>query len=333
MRSMSSLKSSLLLALAFAAAAGMSSGDIARVRELGYLQRYDSALAITSAAIQAEPTDPAGYYWQAAVLQLLINDSGRGELADSFFGLSDYTIMLCRQRLAKDPDDAQAHLYFGLTQLNRSSFLSWQQRGMSAANAMMDVTPHLDAALKRDSSLVEARLGVGMIDFYKATSSKYTLGLHLMGSRPRAYAVIRPIADGDGPLKGPAEMMMAAMLKADERYDEAVDYCKRVLAIYPGNRGVMRMMRDAFFKGGRYADAVQVGAVLDSAIPKAFPDDKYCIAENWDVCGKAYTQMGKKEEARERFNRVIAWEKYQDDVPWLPRYVSECKQWLKKLGE
>ena len=64
---MSSLKSSLLLALAFAAAAGMSSGDIARVRELGYLQRYDSALAITSAAIQAEPTDPAGYYWHGVV--------------------------------------------------------------------------------------------------------------------------------------------------------------------------------------------------------------------------------------------------------------------------
>jgi len=309
----------------------MSTGDIARVRELGYLQQYDSALAITAAAIQAEPTDPAGYYWQAAVLQLFINDSGRGVLADSFFALSDHVLMLCRQQLAEDPEDAQAHLYFGLTQLNRSSFLGWQGRKMSAGKAMLDVSPHLDAALRRDSSLAEARLASGMIDYYKATSSKYTLGLHLMGSRPRAYAVVRPMADGDGPLKGPAEMMMAMMLKTDERYDEAVDYCKRVLAIYPGNRSVMRTMRDAYFKGGRYADAVQVGAVLDSAIPRAFPDDKYSMAENWDVCGKAYTQMGKKDEARERFNRVIAWEPYQDDVPWLPHYVSECKQWLKKL--
>lgn len=310
----------------------MDSGDIARVRDLGYRQQYDSAFAITSAAIQADPTDPAGYYWQAAVLQLLINDSGRGQLADSFFGLSDHTVKLCRERLDKDPDDAQAHLYFGMTQLNRSSFLGWQQRKMSAAKAMLNVTPHLDAALRRDSSLVEARLALGMIDYYKATSSKYTLGLHLMGSRKRAYTIIRPLANMGGPLKVPAEMMLAFMLEGDGEYDSALCYCQQVLAAYPGSRSTLRMMRDMLFKAGRYDEAVQIGAVLDTAIPRAFPDDKYCIAENWDVCGKAYARMGKKDEARERFNRVIAWEQYQDCVPWLPRYVSESKQWRKKLG-
>jgi tetratricopeptide (TPR) repeat protein len=325
------LKSSLLLASLCAAASAMSQTEIARARDLGYRQQYDSALAITSAAIRQAPSDPAGYYWQAAVLQLLINDSGRGGLADSFYALSDRTLSICRQRLAKDPDDTQAHLYFGLTQLNRSSFLGWQQRGTSAAKAMMDVTPHLDAALKRDPSLTEARLASGMIDFYKAASSKFTLGLQLMGSRPRAYAVIKPLADGDGPLKAAAQMMLVMMLKEDSRFDEAVTYCKRLLTVYPGNRSVMRMMRDAYFKAGRHSDAVRVGADLELAIPKAFPDNKYGMAENWDVCGKAYAQMGQKEEARKRFNRVIAWEPYQNDVPWLARYVSECKQFLKKL--
>ncbi len=325
-------KSSLLLALAFAAAVGMSTADIARVRDFGYRQQYDSAFAITSAAIARDSTDPAAYYWQAGALQLLINDSGRGALADSFFGLSDRAVALCRRRLAKEPNDAQAHFYFGMTQMNRSSFLGWQRRSLSAFRVSRSVAPHLNAALKRDPSLTEARLGLGMMNYFMAMSSRYTLGLRLMGSRKKAYAAIKPLADGDGPLKIAAQMMMAYMLKEDGDYDAALGYCRRLLASYPGNRSTLRLMRDAFFKASRYAEAVQVGAELDTVIPRAFADNKYCVAENWIVCGKAYAQMGQKEEARKRFDRVIAWEPYQADVPWLPHYVREAKQWRKKLG-
>jgi len=327
------LKYSLLLALAFAAAAGMDPADITRVRDFGYRQQYDSAFATTSAAIARDPSDPAGYYWQAAIIQLLINDSGRGGLVDSFFALSDRAVALCRQRLGKKPEDSQAHFYYGMTQLNRSSFLGWQQRGLPAFKVMLEVAPHLNAALARDSSLTDARFGLGMIEYFKASSDRYTLGLRMLGSRKKAYAVIKPLADGNGQLKAAAEMMMVYMLKEDGDYDAALGYCRQLLASYPGNRSVLRLMRDALFKAKRYSAAVQVGVEIDSALPKAFPDNKYGMAENWIVCGKAYALMGKKEEALVRFDRVIVWEPYQADVPWLPHYVREAKQWRKKLGK
>jgi len=309
----------------------MDSGDVTRARDLAYRQQYDSALALTSAAIARNRSDPAGYCWQAAILQLLINDSGRGGLADSFFALSDRAVALCRQRLANDPDDGQAHLYFGMTQLNRASFLGWQQKTLPAFRVFLGVAPHLDAALASDSSLTDARLGLGMIEYFKAVSNRYTLGLRLFGSRTKAYAAIKPLADGHGPLKAAAELMVAYMLKEDCEYDAALRYCRQMLLAYPGNRSTLRLMRDALLKAKRYAAAVQVGAEIDSALPKVFPDNKYGMAENWMVCGKAYAQMGKKEEARARFDRVIAWESYQADVPWLAHYVHEAKQWRKKL--
>jgi tetratricopeptide (TPR) repeat protein len=325
------LKSSLLVALAFAAAAGMDPADVTRARDFSYRQQYDSALAITSAAIARNPCDPAPLYWQAGIIQLLINDSGRGGLADSFYSLSDRALALCRQRLASDPEDVQAHFYYGMTQLNRASFLGWQQRTMPAFKALLSVSSHLNAALARDSSLTDARLGLGMIEYFKAVSDRYTMGLRLFGSREKAYAIIRPLADGEGLLTPAAQVMIAYMLKEDGKYEASLGYCRRLLAVYPGNRSARRLMRDALFKAGRYAAAVQVGAELETAIPKAFPDDKYCIAENWVVCGKACALMGRKADARQRFRRVVAWERYQADVPWLPHYVREAKQWLKKL--
>jgi tetratricopeptide (TPR) repeat protein len=309
----------------------MGPREVARVRDFSYRQQFDSAFAITSAAIARSPSDPAGYYWQAAILQLLINDSGRGALADSFYALSDRAIALCQQRLAREPNDAQAHFYFGMTQMNRASFLGWQRQSMSAFKTSLSVSPHLKAALARDSSLTEARLGLGMMDYFAAMSSRYTLGVRVAGSRKSAYAVIKPLADGNGELKAPAQMMIAYMLKEDGKYDAALGYCHRLLAAYPGNRSALRFLRDALFQARRHADAVRVGAELDSVLPKAYADNKYCMAENWIVCGKAYAQMGQKEEARKRFDRVIAWEPYQAGVPWLAHYVREAKQWRKKL--
>jgi tetratricopeptide (TPR) repeat protein len=309
----------------------MGPADVARVRDFSYGQQYDSALAITAAAIAADRSDPVGLYWHAAVLQLLINDSGQGGLADSFFKLSDRAIALCRQRLGQDPNDGQAHLYYGMTQLNRAGLLGWQQRMLPAFKAMLDVAPHLSAALASDSSLTDARLGLGMAAYFKAASDRYTFGLPLFGSRKKAYAAIRPVADGDGPLKAAAQVMMAYILKDDDEYDASVGYCGQLLAAYPGNRSVLRMMRDGFFEGRRFAAAVEVCAELDSLLPRAFPDNKYGIAENWIVRGKALAELGRDDEARVYFGRVVAWEEHQDDVPWLRHYVREAKQWLKRL--
>jgi tetratricopeptide (TPR) repeat protein len=125
--------------------------------------------------------------------------------------------------------------------------------------------------------------------------------------------------------------MMAYMLREDGDYDASLRYCRQLLAAYPGNRAALRMMRDGLLGGRRFAATVDVCAELDSILPRAFPDNKYGIAENWIVRGKALAQLGRKDEARLYFNRVVAWEKYQDDVPWLAHFVREAKQWLKKL--
>jgi tetratricopeptide (TPR) repeat protein len=326
------LNASLLLGLILAATRPTMTPDIIKARDLCYYQQYDSALALTSAVIARDSTDPMGYYWRADIIQLLIFDSGKGWLADSFYALSDRVVRLCQRRLAENPRDAQAHFYFGLMQLNRSSFLGWQHRTLTALRVLFDVTPHLKAALAIDSSLTDAKFGLGMIEYFKATSDRYTLGIRLFGSRTKAYATVRPLADRNGLLQPMAQVMLAYMLKADGDYDAALGYCRRLLAVYPGNRCVWRMTRDIQFEAGHYAAAVQVGAELDTVLPKAFPQEKYCVAENWVVCGKAYAQMGDKEEARERLDRVIAWERYQDDVPWLAHYVREAKQWRARLG-
>ena len=304
-----------------------------RSQDLAYRQQYDSALAITAAAIANDGSDPAGYYWQGSIIQLVITDMGRGEFVDSFYKLSDRAVALCRQRLMRNSRDAEAQFYYGMTQLNRARLLGWQQRALPALRTCFDVNPHLNAALALDPSLTGARLGLGVIEYFKVSAGRYVPLLGgVFGSRKKAYSLVTAVADDEGIMGPTAQFLLAYMLKEDGDCAGALYHCRKMLARYAGNRLVMRHMRDALFKAERYSEAVQVGAEIESVLPRASSGDKYALSENWIVCGKAYAWLGDKVEARERFDRVIAWEPYQEDVPWLAQYVREAKQWRAKLG-
>jgi tetratricopeptide (TPR) repeat protein len=184
-----------------------------------------------------------------------------------------------------------------------------------------------------DSSLTGARLGLGVIEYFKVSAGRYVPVLGgMFGSRKKAYSLVTAVADGEGMMGPSAQFLLAFMYKEDGDCAGALCQCRKLLSRYTDNRLVMRHMRDALFKAERYSEAVQVGAEIDSVLPRVGSDNKYAMSENWIVCGKAYAQLGETAKARERFDRVIAWEPYQADVPWLAHYVREAKQWRAKLG-
>ena len=93
----------------------MPSGAADQLRhavDLCYQQEYESAGTVCGAMIREQPCDPAGYYWLAALVQMLIYDSGNPMLVDSFYRLCDSTQVLCRRRLQEMPGDKRLGLPF-----------------------------------------------------------------------------------------------------------------------------------------------------------------------------------------------------------------------------
>jgi tetratricopeptide (TPR) repeat protein len=329
---MSWLRCSLLLGLAFALASAEPAADLIRARDFCYRQDFDSALAVVEAMSKCDTTDPAPYYWQASIMQLLIYDSGNKQLIDSFYALSDRAIANARNRLRSNSRDAQAHLYFGVTQLNRANLLAWQQRRLPAFRTLLGVMPQLRAALAEDPTLADARFGIGVIEYFKANADRYLFGLGLLGSREKAYQYVKAVADRECLMQPAARFLYAFMLKEDGDYAGAVRSCQALLLRYPGNRTALRTLRDAQYKGGMLSDAVATGRYIEQEVLRACPSSRYALSENWIMCGKAFAEAGQRDSARARFDRVIAWEPYAGEVPWLSNYVRDAKRWRKKLG-
>jgi tetratricopeptide (TPR) repeat protein len=325
------LSASLFVALALLPAYGGNDADVVRARDLCYRQQYDSALTVVRDRLQMDPSDPAGPYWEASVLQMLMYDSGNRLHAEAFYRASDRALELSRRRLRRNPRDARAHLYYGMAQLNRAYFLGWQQKSVSAFSTLLDVSRHVNAAAADPATAIDSRVGAGAVEFFRASADRYLLGAGLFGSRKRAVAMVKSAADQGTVLKPAAEFLLAYMLKESGDYDGAAMYCRRLLETYPGNRAALRLLRDTYLAEGRCSEAVATGELLEKSIPAAFPLNRYGISENWIICGKAYAQLGRRDSALARFDRIIAWEPFQSQVPWLPNYVREAKRWKRKL--
>ena len=328
-----------LLALAFLAAAagsaaGLSVDDVAvrQMVDIAYRQQYDSAYARARELFGGGAADPAAPFWQAAFIQLLIYDSGDPALADSFFALSERTTALCRTRIRREPRDAEAHFYLGMTQLNRAQFLAWQQHASSAFKIMLGVPDELRAALARDSSLADAWFGLGMIEYLMAKSSKYTLGIGLLGSKKQAYQMVRRAVARGGAFRVPARFSLVYMLKEDGDYAGAVSTCRTMLMEYPGNRALLRILRDVYYKQGDYQQVVRMGPEIEANIAASYPKNLYGLSENWVVTGKAWFRMGQRDSARACFERVLALESRRGQVPWLSTYLREAREYSARLS-
>ncbi len=324
----------LFVALAVGTAGAVSESGFETFRtaiDACYRQQYDSAAAPVSLILAEDPGDMAGLFWQASLTQLLIYDTGRPAMIDSFYRLSDRAAAACRVRLKAAPQDARAHLYLGMTELNRANVQSWQQNRTRALRTMLSVQPEMRAALKQQPGLVDAYFGLGMVEFFRAQGNRFLLGLSILGSKSKAYDWMGRVVRDSSLFQPAAQFSLAWMLGQDRRFDEALEQCELLLERYPGNRTIMRVMRDVCFDMGDYEQVVTIGREMEKSVLASFPDNRYYLSENRLKVARAWNGLNQPDSVRVYARQIIDWEEYQDEVPWLPNYVREAKELVARL--
>jgi tetratricopeptide (TPR) repeat protein len=300
--------------------------EIITIRDLCYQQNYPAATELLARICNQPDKQIAGLFWQTCLLQLLIYDFGNIGLVDSFYHTCDRVIENCSRQLKEHPDDATAHLYFGLTLLNQANLLSWQNKKFHAFLTLLKVNPHLQRALALNPELYDARFGLAVIEYFKATADRYCFGLGLLGSRERAYQLMTEAREKAHQLQPMAEFMLAFMYKEDHNYPAAIESCNRLLSRYPGNRTARRLLRDIYLAMGSYQQAIALGRELEAELSATAPDNRYARSENWLKLTYAWTGAGIPDSARTYADRIINWQNYSSSVPWLSEYVREAKR-------
>jgi hypothetical protein len=298
----------------------------------GYDQDYRQAMGLLAQVPAVGDAAPAVAFWRAALVQLLLYDSGDPVLADSFYRLSDRAAAAAESCLAAEPDNPAANVFLGMTQLNRANLQGWQQQRWQALRTMLGVERFFRRAYGLDSTLADARLGLGIIEYFKATVDRYLFGLKLFGSRDRAYRLLEGALTDDARLRDAGEFVLTYMRKEDGEYDLAAGHSLAILRRHPGNRTALRMLREVRLKAGDYRLVLMLGQHIEASIRASYPRNRYGLAENRIAMAKAWAGLGEPDSVVALCDSIIAWEPVQDSVPWLRSYVAEARSLRRRAG-
>jgi len=273
----------LLVSMPPAARANPAS-DALRARASTHLYDLDHAEALTEfrQAVAADPQDAAAYRGLATSLWLSITFTRGNMTVDDYIGrvtrptgpptppppqtsaaykeTIDKAIALARQRIAANPNDADAHYQLGAAIGLRASYTATVEGSVVGAfRAAREAYDEHERVLTLEPRRKDAGLIVGT---YRYIVAALALPLRWMayvagfgGGRERGLHMIEDAAGYDGENQTDARFALVLIYNRERRYNDALAQLALLRDRYPRNRLVWLESGSTSLRAGRAADA------------------------------------------------------------------------------
>lgn len=200
-------------------------------------QSYADAEAIFVAMKRHAPESPAGYFFHAAVLQTRMMDVERYDQEKRFLALVDKTIRLARKQIKKDKRDAWAHFFLGGGYGYLAFYQAKQKKYWNAFQNAQKSVGALEKAVKIDSTLYDAYLGIGSYKYYRSKLSRHLSWLPFVkDERAEGIAMIKLAMTKSRYSRYSAVNGVSWIFVDEARYDEGLQLVESVLADFPDSR-------------------------------------------------------------------------------------------------
>lgn len=249
--------------------------------EYSYMEKYSEAESLFNLVIEKYPDDPAGYFFKAALLDLYMLDFSIDLREKEFFQLLKEAIERAKkwERSSDSKKLAWAHFYKGaslsymaMRQGRKRSFLKALANGLSAVN-------ELKAAIKYDSTLYDAYLGLGTYDYIISELPKFLKWLPFFGDRKEeALRKIRIASEKSIFARVAGKDALAWTLAYDGKPKEAIKIARDLIKRYPKSRSFRWTLAYALRRAGRWREARDIYLELLSLVLKEQKEYPYDIA-------------------------------------------------------
>ncbi len=237
---------------------------VTRGQHFAYVEAFDSAEVYFQRVIKAAPDDPMGYLLMAGLLDLYMLDYSINTREKEFFAYTREVEKKAKPWLKRYVHDttrlAWAHFYLGAAASYRALYQGRKRRFLSALRDGLRAVHELSTAVKLDSTLYDAYLGLGVYDIAMSELPKFLRWLPgVDGNRKkRGLAKIRKAATHGLISKYAALDALAWALAYDRKPWEGIKIARRLVQEFPSSRTFRWTLGFALFRGGRYTDAYRV---------------------------------------------------------------------------
>ena len=297
----------LIVALA-APARGNPESEALRAKAANhtYNLEHDLAQATFRQAVAADPTDAGAYRGLASSLWLSITFRRGNMTVDDYLGRPnkpntnplpspapdavagfrdaiDKAIALARQRIAKNPKDADAHYQLGAAVGLRASYTATVDGSVVGAfRAAREAYEEEEKVLDLQPQRKDAGLIVGTYRYIVAALSlplrmvAYVAGFG--GGKEKGIKQIEDAATYGGDNQTEARFALILLYNREQRYDDALKQLAALRERYPRNRLVWLESGSTSLRAGRAADAERflsdgLSRFADDPRPRMFGED------------------------------------------------------------
>src|SRR3954454_12320604 len=326
----------LIVALA-APARGNPESEALRARAANYTYNleHDLAQAAFRQAVAADPADAGAYRGLASSLWLSITFRRGNMTVDDYLGRPnkpnanplptppaevvngfkeaiDKATALARERIAKNPKDADAHYQLGAAVGLRASYTATVEGSVSGAfRAAREAYDEHEQVLTIDPRRKDAGLIVGTYRYIVATLAlplrmmAYVVGFG--GNREKGLHLIEEAAGYGGENQTDARFALILLYNREKRYGDALTQLALLREKYPRNRLVWLESGSTCIRAGRYGEAERfldegVRRFADDRRPRMFGEDALWYYKR----GTARAWNGKPRDAEPELRKALS---------------------------
>ena len=223
--------------------------------------KFSDALRIVNGKIEADSNDYRAQFYLAATLNSKMTHFENHEQADQFNKAVDRTIQIIEAELDSGRDlvdsiKAELFFYQGSAYGYRAFFEGNDGNYVSAISNGMKSVSALKQAVKLDSTLYGAELGIGVYKYWLYSRLKFITWLPFIpDDREEAIAMIKRVIAHDTLSKYMAMHQLVYILLDYGRYEEAIFFADKIVKQYPDSQFMWWANAHAYYKNKDFLKA------------------------------------------------------------------------------
>lgn len=225
-------------------------------RELALARQYDPAIEVLAAAVSEDPANPAGWFYQALVLEMNMADSGSDREEPAFLSLIDSTTSRADVKMGTSPPRAEDMFYLGMAYGLRGAHEARREHWFRAFLDTRRGASRLRQALDLDSTIADAHFGVGTYAYWRSRfTSRFSWLPFVADDRAAGIASVRLAAESGRYLDLGALEGLVWILAEERRLAEAEETARSLVLRFPSSRVFQRDLAMVLAESGKYDES------------------------------------------------------------------------------
>ncbi|MCH7760014.1 hypothetical protein IIA15_01215 [candidate division TA06 bacterium] len=304
--------------------------------QFAYQEQYEEARAEFERVIQLDGESPAGYFFIAGLIGLYMSDFSTLEPEDEFLRYIEDAVERSETKLQENPRDPWAYFFLGGSYGYRA-FHSHQKRNfLKAFTDVLKAAEALKKAIKVDSTLYDAYMGVGGYHYFV---NELWGVLPFLGKGPdEGIQEVRLAVEKGRYSRIAAKDGLVLLLLREKRYTHALKISLELIGEFPNNRTFNWGLAKVFSEMGDWERALMTYEKLFALIRKGQPRSLYNLLSCQLEIARVYYHQKRFDECVELCRGILdqieganpASMDWGEGFPFYRDLKKETKKLLKK---